>query len=75
MGTGCIGGAAEKLVSGDVFSLVSCSVVDHELLTSQAAPSDEEIVDTLGGHICRCTGYQSIVEAVHLAVEKMRAPK
>lgn len=47
----------------------------HELLTRTSAPSDEEIVDTLGGHICRCTGYQTIVEAVHLAVEKMRAPK
>jgi aerobic-type carbon monoxide dehydrogenase small subunit (CoxS/CutS family) len=45
----------------------------HELLTRQAAPSDDEIVDTLGGHICRCTGYQTIVEAVHLAVEKMRS--
>ena len=44
----------------------------HELLTRTSAPSDEEIVDTLGGHICRCTGYQTIVEAVHLAVEKMR---
>ena len=38
-------------------------------------PTDEEIVDTLGGHICRCTGYQAIVEAVHLAVEKMRTPR
>ena len=47
----------------------------HELLTRTSARSDEEIVDTLGGHICRCTGYQAIVEAVHLAVEKMRAPK
>ena len=47
----------------------------YELLTRQAAPSDEEIVDTLGGHICRCTGYQTIVEAVHLAVEKMRSAK
>ena len=45
----------------------------YELLGRQAAPSEAEIVDTLGGHICRCTGYQSIVEAVHLAVEKMRA--
>ena len=43
-----------------------------ELLTRTSAPTDEEIVDTLGGHICRCTGYQTIVEAVHLAVEKMR---
>jgi len=45
----------------------------HELLTRTSAPSDEDIVDTLGGHICRCTGYQTILEAVHLAVEKMRA--
>ncbi len=47
----------------------------HELLTRTSAPTDDEIVDTLGGHICRCTGYQAIVEAVHLAVEKMRASK
>jgi len=47
----------------------------YELLTRQAAPTEEEIIDTLGGHICRCTGYQTIVEAVHLAVEKMRTPK
>jgi len=44
-----------------------------ELLARTSAPSDAEITDTLGGHICRCTGYQTIVEAVHLAVEKMRA--
>jgi carbon-monoxide dehydrogenase small subunit len=47
----------------------------YELLTRQPTPSDEDIVDTLGGHICRCTGYQTIVEAVHLAVEKMRTAK
>jgi carbon-monoxide dehydrogenase small subunit len=46
----------------------------HELLTRTNAPTDEEVTDTLGGHICRCTGYQTIVEAVHLAVEKMRTP-
>ena len=46
----------------------------YELLTRQAAPSEEEIIDTLGGHICRCTGYQTIIAAVHLAVEKMRTP-
>lgn len=44
-----------------------------ELLARTSAPSDAEITDTLGGHICRCTGYQTIVEAVHLAVEKMRS--
>jgi carbon-monoxide dehydrogenase small subunit len=44
----------------------------YELLTRQAAPTDEEIVDTLGGHICRCTGYQAIREAVHVAIAKVR---
>jgi carbon-monoxide dehydrogenase small subunit len=47
----------------------------YELLHRRPEPSDEEIVDTLGGHICRCTGYQSIVESVHLAVAKMRDGK
>ena len=42
-----------------------------ELLERSPDPSEEEIRDTLGGHICRCTGYQSIVEAVHLAAKKV----
>ena len=44
-----------------------------ELLRRRPDPSHDEIVDTLGGHICRCTGYQTIVESVHLAVQKMRS--
>ena len=38
---------------------------------SNPHPSDEEIVDALGGNICRCTGYQSIVKSVHSAAAKM----
>ncbi len=30
-------------------------------------PTDEEIRDAISGNICRCTGYQNIVEAVKLA--------
>ena len=44
----------------------------HELLSRTSDPTEEEIKDTLGGQICRCTGYQSIVKSVHLAVEKMK---
>ena len=44
-----------------------------ELLERTPNPSEEEISDTLGGHICRCTGYQAIVEAVHLAAKKVAA--
>ncbi len=36
-------------------------------------PTEEEIRDAISGNLCRCTGYQNIVEAVRLAAEKMRA--
>ncbi len=36
-------------------------------LREQPAPSDEEIRRELGGHLCRCTGYQNIVRAVRRA--------
>ena len=45
----------------------------YELLQQNANPSDEEIKDVLGGQICRCTGYQSILRAVHSAAAKLRA--
>ena len=44
-----------------------------ELLERSPDPTDEEIRDTLGGQICRCTGYQQIVSAVRSAAAKLRA--
>jgi carbon-monoxide dehydrogenase small subunit len=35
-------------------------------------PSDDEIRHALSGNLCRCTGYQHIVDAVKLAAEKMK---
>lgn len=35
-------------------------------------PSEEEIREAISGNLCRCTGYQHIVDAVKLAAEKMR---
>jgi len=34
-------------------------------------PSEEEIREAISGNLCRCTGYQHIVDAVKLAAEKM----
>lgn len=45
----------------------------YELLRDKPDPTDEEIRDMLGGQICRCTGYQSILESVRLAADKMRS--
>ena len=35
-------------------------------------PSEDEIREAISGNLCRCTGYQHIVDAVKLASEKMR---
>ena len=36
-------------------------------------PSEEEIRAALSGNICRCTGYQHIVDAVKLAAERLQS--
>ncbi|MEI7987860.1 MAG: (2Fe-2S)-binding protein [Chloroflexota bacterium] len=36
-------------------------------------PTHEEIREALAGNICRCTGYEFIVDAVQLATQKMHA--
>jgi carbon-monoxide dehydrogenase small subunit len=38
-----------------------------DLLSRDASPSDEEIRHALRGNLCRCTGYQGIVESVRAA--------
>jgi aerobic-type carbon monoxide dehydrogenase small subunit (CoxS/CutS family) len=35
-----------------------------DLLERDPAPAREEVVDLLSGHLCRCTGYDPIVEAI-----------
>ena len=39
------------------------------LLAKKAKPTDADIDDALGGHICRCGTYQRIRRAVHRAAE------
>ncbi len=36
-----------------------------------AHPSEEDIREVIDGNLCRCTGYQHVVEAVRLASEKI----
>jgi aerobic-type carbon monoxide dehydrogenase small subunit (CoxS/CutS family) len=45
------------------------------LLLEERELSDQEIREALAGNLCRCTGYQNIVESVKLAVERVHAPQ
>lgn len=36
-------------------------------------PNEQEIREAISGNLCRCTGYQHIVDAVKLAADKMSA--
>jgi carbon-monoxide dehydrogenase small subunit len=42
------------------------------LLAEKADPTDEEIRWAISGNVCRCTGYQNIVNAVHNAAAKLK---
>ena len=42
------------------------------LLDENPSPTEEEIRLGLSGNLCRCTGYQKIVEAVEDAAQKMK---
>ena len=40
------------------------------LLTDNPKPTEQQIRDGIGGNICRCTGYQHIVNAIQYAANK-----
>ena len=42
-------------------------VATHDLLARNPSPSDAEIREALAGNLCRCTGYEKILDAVRLA--------
>ncbi|ABG05749.1 (2Fe-2S)-binding protein [Rubrobacter xylanophilus DSM 9941] len=42
-------------------------VATHDLLSRNPDPTDAEIREALAGNLCRCTGYEKILDAVRLA--------
>ncbi|MFB6470036.1 MAG: glyceraldehyde dehydrogenase subunit gamma [Vulcanisaeta sp. AZ3] len=42
------------------------------LLSENPNPTEDEIKHGLTGNLCRCTGYQNIIEAVKLAAQRLR---
>ncbi len=43
-------------------------------LLSRGRPTRAEIVDMLSGHLCRCTGYAPIVDAIEACADPTQAP-
>ncbi len=48
-------------------------IASEALLRRRPDPSDEEIREAIAGNLCRCTGYQRIVESIRKASEMKRA--
>jgi carbon-monoxide dehydrogenase small subunit len=53
-------------------------VATHDLIArhttqGRSRPSDAEIREALAGNLCRCTGYEKILDAVRLAADRMAA--
>ncbi len=48
-------------------------VATHDLLERNPSPSDPEIREALAGNLCRCTGYEKILDAVRAAAGRRAA--
>jgi carbon-monoxide dehydrogenase small subunit len=48
-------------------------VAAHDLVRRNPHPSDAEIREALAGNLCRCTGYEKILDAVRLAAAEAGA--
>jgi carbon-monoxide dehydrogenase small subunit len=46
-------------------------VATHDLLRWKPEPTDAEIREALAGNLCRCTGYEKILDAVRLAAKEV----
>jgi carbon-monoxide dehydrogenase small subunit len=48
-------------------------VATHDLLQRNPKPTDAEVREALAGNLCRCTGYEKILDAVRLAARRSGA--
>jgi 4-hydroxybenzoyl-CoA reductase subunit gamma len=61
-----------KLGSQCGFCTPGMILAAHALLAEHPEPDEAQIKAGLANNLCRCTGYNSIVESVQYAVEKLR---
>jgi len=50
-------------------------VATHDLLARNPSPTDPEIREALAGNLCRCTGYEKILDAVRLAAARQSSSR
>ena len=66
----------EEFVSEDALQCGFCTpgflMSTRAMLDNNPNPTDEEIIETLSGNLCRCTGYIPIMNAVKRTVERER---
>ena len=69
---GALGPLQQAMADSHSFQCAFCApgflMTAHCLLAENARPSREEIRAELSGNLCRCTGYQSIVDGVEAAI-------
>jgi carbon-monoxide dehydrogenase small subunit len=65
----------QSFVDADAVQCGFCTpglvVATHDLIARNPQPSDPEIREALAGNLCRCTGYEKILDAVRLAADRM----
>jgi len=54
------------------FCIPGLLVAVHDLLARDSSPDDDTVREALAGNLCRCTGYEKILDAVRLAAERGR---
>ncbi|MEU4209350.1 (2Fe-2S)-binding protein [Streptomyces sp. NPDC026206] len=71
---GALSGVQQAFVDAGAVQCGFCTpgllVATDELLERSPAPSDADIREALSGNLCRCTGYEKILDAVRLAAAR-----
>jgi carbon-monoxide dehydrogenase small subunit len=76
-GAGGLDAVQECFIEGGAVQCGFCTpglvVAAHDLIARIPSPSDEQIREALAGNLCRCTGYEKIVDAVREAARRKAA--
>lgn len=57
------------------FCIPGMLVAGKALLQRHPHPTEEQVMEALGGHLCRCGGYKAMSDAVHTAAKTLAKDK